>query len=163
MLHQERDLRLTLIHALHLLIVIMLASAFTQSLVRSNALRRAIPAVQISVARSYSNRSNYQQSQQNQSTRRCMTAAAVVAATAVAASVAITESSCDAKSSDKFAKTAMFPKIEAYQKGLLKVSDIHSIAYSVYGNPKGKPVLVVHGGPGGGTTPGMYTKQNKFI
>ncbi len=25
------------------------------------------------------------------------------------------------------------------------------MAYSLYGNPNGKPVLFVHGGPGGGT------------
>ena len=54
---------------------------------------------------------------------------------------------------DPFADTALYPAIEAYDEGLLKVSNIHSIAYSVYGNPNGKPVLFVHGGPGGGTDP----------
>lgn len=56
---------------------------------------------------------------------------------------------------DAFAGTSAYPAIEPYQKGMLMVSDIHTIAYSVYGNPKGKPVLVVHGGPGGGTHPDM--------
>ena len=32
---------------------------------------------------------------------------------------------------------------------------MHKIYYSTYGNPKKKPVLVVHGGPGGGTSPKM--------
>jgi proline iminopeptidase len=35
----------------------------------------------------------------------------------------------------------------------MKVSDLHTIAYWTYGNPNGKPVLFVHGGPGAGTTP----------
>jgi proline iminopeptidase len=35
----------------------------------------------------------------------------------------------------------------------LKVSDLHTIYYEVYGNPNGKPVIYVHGGPGGGLSP----------
>lgn len=31
----------------------------------------------------------------------------------------------------------MFPPITAYEVGLLKVSDIHTIAYTLYGNPTG--------------------------
>lgn len=38
---------------------------------------------------------------------------------------------------DDLAATAMFPPITAYEVGSLKVSDIHTIAYSLYGNPKG--------------------------
>ena len=56
---------------------------------------------------------------------------------------------------DKFSATALYPEIEPYQKGTLKVSDVHTIAYALYGNPNGKPVLFVHGGPGGGTDPAM--------
>jgi hypothetical protein len=48
-----------------------------------------------------------------------------------------------------------YPEVEPYNKAFLKVSDIHTIAYSEYGNPKGKPVLFIHGGPGGGTIPKM--------
>jgi hypothetical protein len=48
-----------------------------------------------------------------------------------------------------------YPQSEPYFKKLLKVSDIHSVYYAVYGNPEGKPVLFVHGGPGGGTTPSV--------
>lgn len=33
---------------------------------------------------------------------------------------------------------------------MLQVSDIHALHYAVYGNPQGIPVLIVHGGPGGG-------------
>jgi hypothetical protein len=49
---------------------------------------------------------------------------------------------------DKFAGTAFYPMIEPFKKGMLRVSDLHTIAYSQYGNPNGKAVLVVHGGPG---------------
>lgn len=37
----------------------------------------------------------------------------------------------------------------------MKVSDLHTIAFTTYGNPKGKPVIYIHGGPGGGTRPSM--------
>ena len=45
---------------------------------------------------------------------------------------------------DPLHDTAMFPPIQPYHKGMLQVSDIHSIAYSVYGNPVGKPVLGIN-------------------
>ncbi len=38
---------------------------------------------------------------------------------------------------------------------MLRVSDGHEIYYEVSGAPDGKPVVVCHGGPGGGTTPSM--------
>ena len=132
----------------------MFTSSLSQTVIRSKVLRRAAPAAQISVSRCYSYKGNYGQSEQSQYSRSFVTGGVAVAATALAAASITTESACDAKPVDKFAKTALFPKIQSYEKGLLKVSDIHSIAYSVYGNPKGKPVLVVHGGPGGGTSPG---------
>jgi proline iminopeptidase len=37
----------------------------------------------------------------------------------------------------------------------LSVSPLHEIYYEVSGNPDGKPVVVCHGGPGGGSTPSM--------
>ena len=39
---------------------------------------------------------------------------------------------------------------EPYQSGWLQVSAIHQIYYEVSGNPQGKPVIFLHGGPGGG-------------
>ncbi|KAF7977494.1 hypothetical protein HWV62_3456 [Athelia sp. TMB] len=42
----------------------------------------------------------------------------------------------------------MYPPIEAYQTGTLKVSDIHTLYYEISGNKEGSP-----GGPGGGTDP----------
>ncbi|GHJ85539.1 hypothetical protein NliqN6_1941 [Naganishia liquefaciens] len=40
--------------------------------------------------------------------------------------------------------------IEPYSTGDLKVSDVHTLYYEQCGNPKGKPVVFLHGGPGGG-------------
>ncbi len=49
----------------------------------------------------------------------------------------------------------LYPPIEPYHQGKLKVSDLHSIHYEESGNPEGKPLIFLHGGPGGGITP-MY-------
>jgi len=47
-------------------------------------------------------------------------------------------------------KLSLFPEVESYNSGYLKVSDIHTIYYEEAGNPSGKPVFVIHGGPGAG-------------
>jgi len=47
-------------------------------------------------------------------------------------------------------KRTLYPPIEPYDSGRLKVSDIHELYYEQCGNPNGKPAIVVHGGPGGG-------------
>jgi len=49
----------------------------------------------------------------------------------------------------------LYPPIEPYFAGTSPVSDLHTIYYEVSGNPDGKPVIVCHGGPGGGTTASM--------
>ncbi|UXR64198.1 prolyl aminopeptidase [Bdellovibrio bacteriovorus] len=46
-----------------------------------------------------------------------------------------------------------YPAIEPYNKGMLKVSDIHTLYWEECGNPQGKPVVFLHGGPGGGVAP----------
>lgn len=48
-----------------------------------------------------------------------------------------------------------FAPIEPFESGFLDTGDGHQIYYEVSGNPAGEPVLVVHGGPGGGTNPTM--------
>jgi proline iminopeptidase len=45
-----------------------------------------------------------------------------------------------------------FPEIEPYNKGFFKVSDIHNLYFEEVGNPQGKPVVFLHGGPGGGVS-----------
>ena len=52
------------------------------------------------------------------------------------------------------AKT-IFPEIEPYRRATLSVSALHTLAYEECGNPKGKPVILLHGGPGGGMNPLM--------
>ena len=47
----------------------------------------------------------------------------------------------------------LFPEIEPYDSGYLKVSDLHEIYWEQAGNPRGVPVLFLHGGPGGGCSP----------
>jgi proline iminopeptidase len=49
----------------------------------------------------------------------------------------------------------LFPPIEPFETGRLKVSDLHEIYYEVSGNRDGRPAIVCHGGPGGGSTPSM--------
>ena len=44
----------------------------------------------------------------------------------------------------------LFPVRKPYRKGYFPVGDGHELFYALYGNPKGIPVLFVHGGPGGG-------------
>ena len=50
-------------------------------------------------------------------------------------------------------RRSLYPEIEPYDVGLLKVSDLHTLYYEQSGNPNGKPVVFLHGGPGGGTNP----------
>jgi proline iminopeptidase len=47
----------------------------------------------------------------------------------------------------------LYDPIEAYDQGMLPVSSLHTIYYEQSGNPEGNPVVFLHGGPGGGTTP----------
>ena len=47
----------------------------------------------------------------------------------------------------------LYSPFEPYDQGFLKVSELHTIHYEQSGNPLGKPVVVLHGGPGGGAAP----------
>ena len=59
----------------------------------------------------------------------------------------------------------LWPEIEPFQSDYLKVSDIHEIYYELCGNPEGKPVFVIHGGPGAGCSPYMrrFFNPEKFL
>ncbi|MCP1335401.1 prolyl aminopeptidase [Futiania mangrovi] len=50
-------------------------------------------------------------------------------------------------------RRGFYPEISPNRSGMLKVSDLHTIYWEESGNPNGKPVVFVHGGPGGGTSP----------
>ncbi len=51
------------------------------------------------------------------------------------------------------AMRTLYPAIAPYQTGMLPVSELHTLYYEQSGNPNGKPVVFLHGGPGGGTIP----------
>lgn len=44
----------------------------------------------------------------------------------------------------------LYPKLEPFDSGHLAVDGHHEVYYEQCGNPEGKPVVFVHGGPGGG-------------
>ncbi len=46
---------------------------------------------------------------------------------------------------------SLYPEIEPFDSGFLPVSPLHTLYYEQSGNPNGKPVVFLHGGPGGGT------------
>jgi len=46
-----------------------------------------------------------------------------------------------------------YPPIEPYDSGFLNVGSDHRVYWEACGNPRGKPALFVHGGPGGGCSP----------
>jgi proline iminopeptidase len=50
-------------------------------------------------------------------------------------------------------RRTLYPEIEPYQRGMLDVGDGHSLYWELSGNPEGKPVVFLHGGPGGGSSP----------
>ena len=47
----------------------------------------------------------------------------------------------------------LYPAIEPYETGYLLVGDGQRVYWEQSGNPDGKPVVFLHGGPGGGTSP----------
>ena len=49
----------------------------------------------------------------------------------------------------------LYPPIEPTKSGMLKVDDRHSLYWEECGNPDGKPVVMLHGGPGGGCNAAM--------
>ena len=55
--------------------------------------------------------------------------------------------------------TWLYPPIDAFNSGRLPVSTVHDLYFEESGNPEGKPVIFLHGGPGGGSDP----KQRRFF
>ncbi len=68
------------------------------------------------------------------------------------------------QSSGNQAADKLYPQIQPYKTGYLKVSELHEIFYQFGGNPHGKPVMVLHGGPGAGCSPHdfQYFNPEKF-
>jgi proline iminopeptidase len=51
------------------------------------------------------------------------------------------------------ARSALHPPIEPFDSGMLPLDDVHTMYWEASGNPDGVPVLFLHGGPGGGSSP----------
>lgn len=56
-------------------------------------------------------------------------------------------------------RRTFYPEIQPYNAGYLDVSPEHSLYFEESGNPRGKPAVFLHGGPGGGTSP----RQRRFF
>ncbi len=50
-------------------------------------------------------------------------------------------------------RRGLYPPIEPYKSGQLDVGDEHKLYWELCGNPDGKPVVFLHGGPGAGANP----------
>jgi proline iminopeptidase len=50
-------------------------------------------------------------------------------------------------------RRTLYPPIEPYKSGHLDVGGGHSLYWELCGNPDGKPVVFLHGGPGGASSP----------
>lgn len=54
---------------------------------------------------------------------------------------------------DAPADFSLFPPIEPRRTGMMPLDDLHTMYWEECGNPDGIPVVYVHGGPGGGSSP----------
>ena len=50
-------------------------------------------------------------------------------------------------------RRSLYPDFAPYETGMLDVGDGHKLWWELSGNPNGKPVVFLHGGPGGGSGP----------
>ena len=61
----------------------------------------------------------------------------------------------DQRSGQKRAVDFLYPPIEPFDQRVMDMGDGHRIFVEQCGRPDGIPVLVLHGGPGGGCSPAM--------
>ena len=61
----------------------------------------------------------------------------------------------DHRSGQKRAVEYLYPPIDPFDQRILDMGDGHRVYVEQCGNPAGIPVLVLHGGPGGGCSPAM--------
>src|SRR4051812_50206953 len=47
----------------------------------------------------------------------------------------------------------LYPEIEPYRSGTLRLDGVHEMYFEECGNPRGQPVVFLHGGPGAGSAP----------
>jgi len=65
----------------------------------------------------------------------------------------MTTLNANARPQDTPAHTPLYPEIEPFDQGMLDVGDGHQVYWELCGNPKGKPAVFLHGGPGSGCSP----------
>ncbi|MBJ3761582.1 prolyl aminopeptidase [Maribius pontilimi] len=61
----------------------------------------------------------------------------------------------DRAAGQKSAAAYLYPRIDPFDQRMLAVGDGHRVYVEQCGNPEGIPVVVFHGGPGGGCSPSM--------
>lgn len=61
----------------------------------------------------------------------------------------------DKHSGQKRAIQYLFPPVEPFDQRMMDMGDGHKIYVEQSGNPNGMPVVIFHGGPGGGCSPAM--------
>lgn len=61
----------------------------------------------------------------------------------------------DQRSGQKRAVEFLYPPIDPFDQRVIDMGDGHRVYVEQCGHPKGIPVLVLHGGPGGGCSPAM--------
>ncbi|WOI55977.1 prolyl aminopeptidase [Palleronia sp. LCG004] len=61
----------------------------------------------------------------------------------------------DRSAGQKSAASYLYPRIDPFDQRMMAVGDGHSVYVEQCGNPDGIPVVVLHGGPGGGCSPSM--------
>lgn len=54
-------------------------------------------------------------------------------------------------------RRGLYPPIEPFRTGFLRICAVHELYFEESGNPDGKPAVFLHGGPGGGTDAKMRT------
>jgi proline iminopeptidase len=57
-------------------------------------------------------------------------------------------------------RRTLYPEIQPYETGMLDVGGGHSLYWELSGNPDGKPAVMLHGGPGGGSSPDHRRQWN---
>ena len=56
----------------------------------------------------------------------------------------------DRNSGHKSASQVLYPPLDPFDQRMLAVGEGHELYVEQSGNPEGEPVVVLHGGPGGG-------------
>jgi len=56
----------------------------------------------------------------------------------------------------------LFRQTKPYRTGDLKVSKLHTIHFEECGNPRGKPLVFLHGGPGGGIERALFGERRQL-